>query len=203
MQLLIFLLDGRSADGEAALDPASESKAAEMAENQAAVDTQAVKNGKVAKVPQRAVAPKVVKIPQPAMASEADVSEPGGPSTNFSPDPGQLQLDSLHALAGEDDNFVPDMLQLFLERLEETRKDWEAALAAQDGMAVGAAAHKLAAPARQLGFEELAAALKALEAEADGGASIEALANRCRRLQPMLHTTALRVGAELEKTKLP
>ena len=117
-------------------------------------------------------------------------------------DPGKLDLETLRALAGEDGNFVADMLKLFLERLEQTRADWDAALDAGDGKAVGAAAHKLAAPARQLGFEELADALRALEAEAASGASAEALANRCRRLQPMLHTTALRVAAEWEKTKL-
>jgi signal transduction histidine kinase/DNA-binding response OmpR family regulator len=116
-------------------------------------------------------------------------------------DPGTLTLDSLRVLAGEDRNFVADMLKLFLDRLEQTRRDWEAALEAGDGNAVGAAAHKLAAPARQLGFDELADALRALEHEAASGASAEALANRCRRLQPMLHTTALRVAAEWEKTK--
>jgi len=116
-------------------------------------------------------------------------------------DPGTLTLDSLRALAGEDRNFVADMLKLFLDRLEQTRRDWEAALEAGDGNAVGAAAHKLAAPARQLGFDELADALRALEHEAASGASAEALANRCRRLQPMLHTAALRVAAEWEKTK--
>ncbi|MBI1191767.1 MAG: response regulator [Bacteroidetes bacterium] len=129
---------------------------------------------------------------------------PNQPSSNplEEEEPGTLQLESLRTLAGEDRNFVPDMLKLFLERLEQTRADWEAALDAGDGKAVGAAAHKLAAPARQLGFEELADALRALEAEATAGASAEALANRCRRLQPMLHTTALRVAAEWEKTKM-
>ncbi len=114
-------------------------------------------------------------------------------------EPGLLDLDSLMSLAGEDPNFVADMLKLFQDRLEITRVEWEEAIARGDTKAIAEAAHKLAAPARQLGFVELANTLRALEHEADGGASISALANRCRRLQPMLHTTALRVAAELEK----
>jgi signal transduction histidine kinase/DNA-binding response OmpR family regulator len=138
--------------------------------------------------------------PEAPLAKDALSKEPEEQNL-ASEDPGSLTLDSLHALAGEDRNFVADMLKLFLDRLEQTRRDWETALEAGDGPAVGAAAHKLAAPARQLGFDELADALRALEHEAVSGASTEALANRCRRLQPMLHTTALRVAAEWEKTK--
>ncbi len=117
--------------------------------------------------------------------------------------PGTLDLSGLAGLAEEGDTFVSDMLQLFLERLEATRQEWEEALRQGETRQVGALAHRLAAPARQLGFAELAAALRALEAEADAGASVDALANRCRRLQPMLHTAALQVAAELEKSRPP
>jgi signal transduction histidine kinase/CheY-like chemotaxis protein/HPt (histidine-containing phosphotransfer) domain-containing protein len=137
----------------------------------------------------------------------------GQPDTPFDPtetrgaaaddEPGTLDLSGLEALAEEGDTFVSDMLQLFLERLQATRQEWEEALARGDTRQVGALAHRLAAPARQLGYAELAAALRALESEAESGASAEALANRCRRLQPMLHTAALRVAAELEKTRPP
>jgi CheY-like chemotaxis protein len=113
--------------------------------------------------------------------------------------PGGLDLTDLEALAGGDGTFVTDMLEIFLERLEATREHWEAAIENKDRKAIAEAAHKLAAPARQLGFTELAAALRALEEDADGDASIAALANRCRRLQPMLQTAQLQVAAKLEE----
>jgi HPt (histidine-containing phosphotransfer) domain-containing protein len=107
-----------------------------------------------------------------------------------------LDTGDLVALAGEDRTFVADMLAIFLERVEETLTRWESAIEAGDRQAIAAAAHRLAAPARQLGFADLASALRALEQDAEGDASMASLANRCRRLQPLLHTASLRAAAE-------
>ncbi len=139
----------------------------------------------------------------PAAATEptdgtppADGAEPADPAEPD--DPGTLDLSTLDALAAGDRTFVADMLAIFLERLDATLQEWETALDAGDRKGVAEAAHKLAAPARQLGFSELASALRALEEDADGEASLAALANRCRRLQPLLQTARLRVEARLE-----
>ncbi len=142
---------------------------------------------------------------QDGPAQHTDFQEPASPDGNgaadaeTTADPGQLDLADLEALADGDGTFVADMLEIFLQRLEATRQTWDEAVANKDRKAIAESAHKLAAPARQLGFSALAAALRALEEDADGEASIAALANRCRRLQPMLQTAQLTVAAKLEE----
>ncbi len=77
-----------------------------------------------------------------------------------------IDLQQLYRVAGDDEGFVMEMLERFIESFDAGYENMARAIAREAWPEAGDAAHKLASPTRHLGAEDLLAGLKAIEQEA-------------------------------------
>jgi signal transduction histidine kinase/response regulator of citrate/malate metabolism len=97
--------------------------------------------------------------------------------TSYSAGDKIVNLDELNRFAGNDQNFVQEMLQKFMESFEKGINEMKASLET-DYQKAGHTAHKLASPSRHIGAEILVKTLKEIEAMDNGADQIETIRSK-------------------------
>lgn len=97
-----------------------------------------------------------------------------------------FSLDALNRMAQSDAAFVAEMVESFIAAAERTQERLREAVAATDLVALGEAAHRLAAPAKHLQAHVLYRQLKALEAATDWAGALQWVAEIHEELATLL-----------------
>ena len=108
----------------------------------------------------------------------------------------QFSLQTLEQMSGQNPAFVKEMVNLFIESAQSCRRTIHMALESKNLNQVGEAAHKLAAPAKQLKAMNLHRILRSFEeqvgagvAEDHLGKSVAELDEELRQLLPALRAS--------------
>lgn len=81
----------------------------------------------------------------------------------------KIDLEGLYAIAGDNMDFISNMLSLFVKNASPEIEEMRVASKGKDWNRVARISHKMAAPARHLGMDDLVKLLKALETGIDEG----------------------------------
>jgi len=81
--------------------------------------------------------------------------------------PSRIDLKQLYRVAGDDEPFVVEMLEKFIESFDAGYRTMMEGINRKEYRKAGDAAHKLASPCRHIGAETLRDILKVIEVESD------------------------------------